>query len=137
MDPERSGRFQGGYLDPDYRDRWIEFHMGGIRPGDSRYDRVYREKAAQWDIVRGQLDRRWGDYGNTVLRGVDDAAAEKQGAAVARDAADVSAQTGAAPAEAAAEKTVGQANTAAQNVAASAMGAPAKNPQDRKKGDNQ
>ncbi|MBO7681930.1 MAG: hypothetical protein J6T17_04145, partial [Clostridia bacterium] len=134
MDKDRTGRYQGGYLDPDYRDRWIDFHMGGVKPGDPRYDLMYRQTAARWDLVRQQLDQRWSDYGNTVLRGVDAKAAASQGDAAAARAAEVSAQTGVPRAEAAAEAAVDAVKAGGQDAAAAAMGAPvAKESADKKK----
>ncbi len=77
MDPKRSMRFGKGYLAPEYRDRYIEWAMRGMQPGDAGYQDRYKQANAMWNRVRADLDTRFRDYGATVMRDQQGASALK------------------------------------------------------------
>lgn len=68
MNKDRSDRFQGGYMAPEFRERFIEDRMGGLRPGDNGYSARYDQVNAAWQSALSQYDQRFKDYGDSILR---------------------------------------------------------------------
>lgn len=63
-----SGRFQGGYRDPAFREKFIEGRMKGLTPGDAGYDRAFTAAQSAWTKAEASYDKRFRDYGNALLR---------------------------------------------------------------------
>lgn len=102
FDPEnRTGRMQGGYFDPLYRQNFINRRMGGLVSGDAGYEVRRHGAELEWGEFKNRLDEIYRDYGKGVVgkqksrrRG---GSAESTAAAASKDAADAVANGANAP----------------------------------------
>lgn len=66
-DRRRSGRFQGGYLDPGFHDAFITAKLGGLNPGDSLYDRTRASAEAEYQRAMTRYSDEWQKYGQSLM----------------------------------------------------------------------
>lgn len=66
-DRKDSGRFQGGYRDPAFRENFIKERVGKLKPGDAGYDRAVESANAAWGKAASAYDKMFAAYGKGLL----------------------------------------------------------------------
>lgn len=65
---DRSSRYSGGYMSPEFRENFITSRMDGLNPGDAGYDQARRRAEGAWGAAVRQYDRQFQQYGQEKLR---------------------------------------------------------------------
>lgn len=67
FNPNGTGRFQGGYLDPEFQRRYIEGRMNGLVEGDAGYTNRRAAVESMWRKQKAQYDKAFRLYGKNAL----------------------------------------------------------------------
>lgn len=67
-DRRRSGRFQGGFLDPTFRDRFMSAYMNGVNPDDPNYERTAAMARAAYSRAMTRYSDEFQRYGKSRLQ---------------------------------------------------------------------
>lgn len=75
--PNGTGRYQGGYLDPEFKRMFIAQRIGGLREGTYGYNRALTAATAAWEAQRKEYDAAFQLYGRHVMSEETRAAARR------------------------------------------------------------